>query len=98
MKRLLVFTLIFGALVAHAQKFVCGTAKPGEVQLTASSIYSATTPGFDLGTSATVADNACSSDKPFFFSVTVPEGSYRVRVVLGGKQSSTTTSGLKRAA
>ena len=92
MKRLLVLALFYWPVTAaQAQRFVCGTPKTGEVALTASSIYAAGTPGFDLETAPRVAANACSSDKPFFFSVTEPEGSYRVAVVLGGGQESTTT-------
>ena len=92
MKVLLILTLAlcpFGAM--HAQKLVCGEAKAGEVALTQSSVYSATTAGFDLSTTPEVGATSCSSDKPFFVSVAEPEGSYRVTVVLGGEQQSTTT-------
>ena len=91
MKRILFLILVAGALVAHAQKFVCGQAKTGAAQLSASSLYTATTPGFDLNTVPEVAANSCSSEKPFFFSVPLPEGSYRVTVVLGSEKASTTT-------
>jgi polygalacturonase len=92
MKRLLVLACFCWLItVAQAQKFVCGTPKTGEVALTASSIYSATAAGFDLATVPQVAANSCTSDKPFFFSVPEPEGSYRVTVVLGGEQESATT-------
>lgn len=92
MKRLLVFVCFCSLITAaQAQKFVCGAPKTGEVALTASSIYTANTPGFDLETLPRVAANACSSDKPFFFSATEPEGSYRITVVFGGEQASTTT-------
>ena len=91
MKRLVLLFLVAGTLAAHAQKFVCDQAKAGSMQLTATSLYSATTPGFDLNTVPEIAAKSCSSDKPFFFSVSLPEGSYRVTVVLGSKQASTTT-------
>jgi lysophospholipase L1-like esterase len=91
MKRILAFVFVACALAAHGQKFVCGAAQAGSVRLTEASRYSAATPGFDLNTSLEVSVNSCSSDKPFFFSVALPEGSYRVRVVLGGEQASTTT-------
>ena len=91
-KRLFVLLFFFGlSLTALAQKFVCGSAKDGEVALTQSSVYSATNAGFDLGTIPEVASDSCSSDKPFFLSFAEPEGSYRVTVVLGGTQPSTTT-------
>jgi lysophospholipase L1-like esterase len=91
MKRILLLVLVAGTLAAHAQKFVCGQAKAGSVQLTATSLYTATTPGFDLNTVPEVAAKSCSSDKPFFFSMALPEGNYRVTVVLGADQASTTT-------
>ena len=91
MKRILILVLVADALAAHAQRFVCGPARTGEAQLSAASLYNATTPGFDLNTVPEVAAKSCSSDKPFFFSVPLPEGSYRVTVVLGAEQASTTT-------
>ncbi|MGA2229286.1 MAG: rhamnogalacturonan acetylesterase [Tepidisphaeraceae bacterium] len=52
-----------------------------------SAVYSADAGfGFDLGTKQ---DD--SSGKPFYFSVAVPEGNYKVTVVLGGAADSTTT-------
>ncbi len=91
LRRILLFALITAALVAHAQKFICGRTEPNSIELSASSRYAATVPGFDLNTVPEIAPNSCSSDKPFFFSVPLPEGSYRVRVVLGASQPSTTT-------
>jgi lysophospholipase L1-like esterase len=91
MKRIVAVALVLFALVAQAQKFVCGKAQAGTVQLTATSIYTATSAGFDLNTTPQIDARSCSSDKPFFFSVALPEGSYRVKVVLGGEQPSTTT-------
>ena len=91
MKRLLLLALIASALAANAQRFVCGKGRAGAVELTASSVYSATAPGFDLNTMPEVRARSCSSDKPFFFSATLPEGSYRVTVVLGADRASTTT-------
>jgi lysophospholipase L1-like esterase len=84
-------SLSTGAVAIHAQQFMCGQSRQSAVQLSAASVYSATAPGFDLNTIPVVANNSCSSDKPFFFSVTLPEGSYRVTVVLGGEAPSTTT-------
>jgi len=83
--------LFMTATAGYAQKFVCGRAHSGAVQLSATSLYSATAPGFDLNTIPEVTPNSCSSDKPFFFSVPLAEGSYRVTVVLGGDLASTTT-------
>ncbi|MDR3727747.1 MAG: rhamnogalacturonan acetylesterase [Terracidiphilus sp.] len=87
--------LACAALAAHGQSFVCGQAgsssKAGTVQLTASSIYTASAAGFDLNTIPEIADKSCSSDKPFFFSAALPEGSYRVTITFGSSQQSTTT-------
>ena len=91
MKHIAVVAFIICAFVAQAQRYVCGSAQGNSVQLTAASIYSTTTPGFDLNTVPDVGAKSCSSDKPFFFSVALPEGSYRVKVVLGGERASTTT-------
>jgi len=91
MKHVLLLVLFTSTLTGHAQRFVCGQAHSGSVELTATSVYSAATPGFDLNTAPGVGSKSCSSDKPFFFSVALPEGSYRVTVVLGGNQASTTT-------
>jgi lysophospholipase L1-like esterase len=95
MQRLLTLILVGGALAAHGQRYVCGEADPGSeagsIQLTASSLYTATSPGFDLDTVPEVHAGFCSSDKPFFFSAALPEGSYRVTVVLGSSHPSATT-------
>jgi lysophospholipase L1-like esterase len=91
MRRVLLLVLVTGTLTAHAQRFVCGQVHHGSTLLTASSLFTATTPGFDLNTAPEVGAKSCSSDKPFFFSVALPEGSYRVTVVLGADQPSTTT-------
>ena len=59
--------------------------------MTDSSLYSSTTAGFDLAAAPEVGANSCSSDKPFFLSIPLSEGSYRVTVVLGGSRESVTT-------
>jgi lysophospholipase L1-like esterase len=94
MQRLFALILAGGALAAHAQSFVCGqpgAAETGAVQLTAASVYSPVTPGFDLNTVPEVKAGYCASDKPFFFSAALPEGSYRVTLRFGSAQPSTTT-------
>ena len=91
MKQIAFALLLISSLVAPAQTFVCGKPHAGATVLTANSIYSATTPGFDLHTLPQIDAKSCSSDKPFFFSISLPEGSYRVTVRLGGAQPSTTT-------
>jgi len=71
--------------------FACGTAKQGDVTLSESSIYSEAAAGWDLKTAPKIANGVCSSDKPYFFSIAVPEGNYRVQVMLGGSADSVVT-------
>ena len=48
--------------------------------------------GFDPMASPRVTEGACHGDKPFFVSVTEPDGDYRVTVVLGNDAASATTT------
>lgn len=58
--------------------FSSGTVKPGYTKVPADRVYSKETGyGFDLNT------RPATPAAPFFFSVTVPEGNYRVTAVLG---------------
>jgi lysophospholipase L1-like esterase len=72
-------------------KYACGTANRTFITLSATSLYSETHAGFDLNTLPEFSSKSCTSDKPFFFSAPVPEGSYRITLVLGGDQATTTT-------
>jgi lysophospholipase L1-like esterase len=71
--------------------YACGPANRMFAALSSTSVYTATHAGFDLNTLPDFTAKACTSDKPFFFSASVAEGSYRVTVVLGGDQAATTT-------
>ena len=87
----------------NLMKYACGPAigVPGELArwgekrmlatLSPTSRFTDTTAGFDLLDSPAITGRSCTSDKPFFFSVPIPEGSYRITVVLGGPQASVTT-------
>jgi lysophospholipase L1-like esterase len=90
-KHLVLLVLFTAAIASHAQRFVCGQAHSGAVELTETSLFDSTAAGFDLNTVPDVTPNSCSSDKPFFLSVPLAEGSYRITVVLGGDKASTTT-------
>ncbi len=89
------------ALAAHSQappqpnlnlmKYACGPANRMFATLSPTSRFTDTTAGFDLIASPAVEGKSCTSDKPFFFSVPIPEGSYRITVVLGGPEASVTT-------
>jgi len=81
---------------AGAQEFTCSaTANRRAKALKADTRFDAAsgkTVGFDLvAAPATIAKGACSSDKPFFFSVAAADGNYRVTLVLGGPEESVTT-------
>ena len=74
--------------------YTCGAAKKGATTLTPATLISGTFAGWDLKTVPTIANGICSatgSDKPFFFSIPVPPGNYRVTLALGGKEASTIT-------
>src|SRR5262245_55506870 len=47
---------------------------------------------FDRGGPDPLRGDACTSDRPFFFSVLLPEGNYSVTVVLGDAQNESTTT------
>jgi lysophospholipase L1-like esterase len=82
------------ATAAHAQSFTCGPAKGDAIALTPATLVTDTAAGWDLKTAPTVAKGVCSSDgdkQPFYFSIPLPEGSYRVTTVLGGTQASVVT-------
>jgi len=72
-------------------KYACGPANRLFAALSPDTRFTATNYGFDLIDSPSVSDGVCFSDKPFFFSVAVPEGSYRVVVTLGGPNPAVTT-------
>ncbi len=72
-------------------KYACDPANRMFATLTPATRFTDTTAGFDLLPSPTVTEKSCTSDKPFFFSVPIPEGSYRITVVLGGPKPSVTT-------
>jgi lysophospholipase L1-like esterase len=85
-------------------KFSFGSQKPpkGYIQVKPGSAYSKDTGyGFDFGTSAKAIDRKgkdaltsgfCTSDKPFYFSVYVPEGNYRVKIAMGDLKDSAFTT------
>jgi lysophospholipase L1-like esterase len=84
-----------------ARKFAFGEGSPpaGFTRVKADAAYSTGAGyGFDLGTRAKVVGEFVTSDKPFFFSVKVPEGNYAVTVTLGdpGAESNTTVKAESR--
>ncbi len=79
-----------------------GRVAPGCAQVLPAAVYSKETGyGFDLGSSVTGIDRGgddalhghfCTSDKPFFFSVSLPEGNYHVTVTLGDAAGESVTT------
>ena len=45
----------------------------------------------DRGGKSTLRSDLCTSDKPFYFSVAVPEGNYRVTITFGDAKAATST-------
>jgi lysophospholipase L1-like esterase len=82
--------------------FGSGKAAPGYLQVLPTTVYSAELGyGFDLASTVSAVDRGgddalrsdfCTSDRPFFFSVRVPEGNYQVTVVLGDRAGATTNT------
>jgi lysophospholipase L1-like esterase len=48
--------------------------------------------GFDLGSMVTCGPASCTSDRPFFFSVRLPEGNYNVTLKLGDAAAASVTT------
>jgi lysophospholipase L1-like esterase len=91
----LTVSLAFGAPKTTTLKFDFGSGKvaPGYTQILPTTLYTkALGYGFDLGSKVTAVDRGgddplrgdfCTSDRPFFFSIALPEGNYNVTVTLG---------------
>jgi lysophospholipase L1-like esterase len=79
-----------------------GRVPPGYVRVMPDTAYTADPGyGFDLGSSVTVTDGGsddpmragfCTADRPFYFSVAVPEGNYAVTVTLGDRAGESDTT------
>lgn len=79
-----------------------GKVTPGYIQVSQSQIYSPNQGfGFEPGAKISCLDRGdpdplrsdfCTSDRPFFFSVALPEGNYAITVTLGDAQGETTTT------
>jgi lysophospholipase L1-like esterase len=75
-------------------KFDFGSGQPaaGWTQVAPTSVYSPDAGfGFEPGASVVAGKTSASSATPFYFSVKLPEGNYKVTATLGGDASSVTT-------
>ncbi|HXR03875.1 MAG TPA: hypothetical protein VN836_04115 [Verrucomicrobiae bacterium] len=77
-----------------------GPAVAGHIQIAPTNFYfDAVGYGFEPGADMTVTGGCVTSTKPFYFSVKLPEGNYRVTVKLGdktGESTVTVKAGLRR--
>lgn len=83
--------------------FGAGKAAPGRIRILSTTIYAKERGyGFEPGANVVciyederrraASHGSCSSDKPFFFSVALPEGNYRVTATFGDAKSETDTT------
>jgi lysophospholipase L1-like esterase len=83
------------SLVLLALNFDFGTGKilSGHKRVTTDTIYTKDSGyGFEPASDVTCAERGCTATKPFYFSVAVPEGNYKVSITFGDSQSETTTT------
>src|SRR5687768_9771121 len=106
MKNYIIFLVLLAGFagVVAAQKFDFGpgASAKGFTPVRAADVYSPEKGfGFEPGAAVECFDrrrkNAlqtdfCTSQKPFYFSVAVPEGNYRVRVTFGDYEAATATT------
>ncbi len=75
--------------------FSAGPAKDGYTKVAPTAVYSPEAGfGFEPGAAIASGDSGdvATSEKPFFFSVKVPEGNYNVTITLGDSATATTTT------
>ena len=89
-------------VLAGPLEFSFGAPMPGHILVTEGMVYSSQAGfGFEAGTALksvhgtgteSAQSHAVASDKPFFFSVAVPEGNYKVTVTLGNPLAASETT------
>jgi lysophospholipase L1-like esterase len=104
-KTVVLIPLLFvGVAAAQVRSFEFGTAHPstGAVSVNAADNYTRERGyGFELGADVKCSGGRisnCNSIKPFYFSIAVPEGNYRVKVTFGdiGASSNVVKAELRR--
>jgi lysophospholipase L1-like esterase len=91
-----------GLRTAYRFDFGPGKVEPGYTAAQATTFYTpelgygfetgAAVTGLDCGGPDALCSDFCTGTHPFLFSVRLPEGNYRVRVILGDPASETTTT------
>ena len=89
--------LIVACIQLYAQSykfdFAAGNKKKGYTKVSPSEIYTSERGyGFEFSGDLISFDDYITSNKPFYFSVKLPEGNYNVKVLVGDKQGTTTTT------
>ena len=92
-------TSVFAAQTNAADKplfkfdFAAGKAATDAIQISTTNLYSPETGyGFEPGATVAMENGSITSTNPFYFSVKLPEGNYRVTVTLGDKAVESTTT------
>jgi len=86
------FCCLLAVAGTAADRFQFGEGKlqPGYSRVLPATLYNPQSGyGFENGAAVAAVEGACTSDKPFFFSVDVPEGNYNVKVTLGHPSAET---------
>jgi lysophospholipase L1-like esterase len=79
--------------VSYRFDFGAGKGAAGFTQVLPATIYSKEIGyGFELGAEVKSSERSVASDKPFFFSATLPEGNYSVVVTFGDAKEATSTT------
>ncbi len=90
---LAVFGCRAGLAGSHCYSFRASPPPPGFTQVLSSNLYSKESGfGFELDSHVSSSRDGCASDKPFFFSVALPDGNYNVTVTFGSSKRETDTT------
>lgn len=95
---LLITLLLVTSAVAQSlsKTFIFGTPSGNNTDVIANDVYTTIRGyGFEAGAAITCSGTrrtSCSSNKPFYFSVALPEGTYRVSITFGDEKTETSTT------
>lgn len=98
----LCLTKLYAQTTSYKFDFGDGKVAKGYTQVLPSDVYSASKGyGFDLGSTVIAVDRKgkdplksdfITSDKPFYFSINLPEGNYNITITFGDLNEATTTT------